>query len=534
MNSQLKAEQIGQAAQLDRQFTVPSKPIVRRGVRLRRVGDIVHLDGSDRPQFFSGAFARETLDKVVSACDGKRDHHSIAAKTGVPLELVFKCLALLWSSGVIEERSSLHHEVPRPLSVYFSRLGNSTGANASWEDAVRRLKSTPVIISGDTTLKAAALRALTGVCNVRDDDGTLDGIHVYFETILSGSPTEEQLRMLEGGKFLRVRADSERVSIGPYIDSEFSPCYACSTKSDNPLESTVPDHLVDLIAGIAAHHLIAFISRATITHLPMDTCVIDISTLSSSYIPLVSLPGCPDCSFSSGPSEASAPVGAVYESSVELPPRKFLAPRDHQAHYYTGNQQLQSQFKTWPSNEHYPLPSLELDGTVRDRAELKEGVLSIEALSLVLGTAFGIDRARSTPERIKRWTASGGNIGGNDAYVILRDSSVRTPGVYVYSPSDHSLVLISREFPKGETLCDIAIVGNLRKTMAKYGTFGFRLAFLDGGCSLTTMRLVSEQLGLKFVPYVTWSDVALIRALQIDPEHEPIVSVVGIGGSNAL
>ncbi|QQE48061.1 hypothetical protein I6H91_07720 [Micrococcus luteus] len=529
MDSQLRADQIGTAAERDQQIAVPNRPIVRRGVRFRKVGDTVYLDGSDRPQVFSGSFAREALATVVSTCDGSRDHEAIALATGIELDFVHKCLALLWASGAIEEASAADLDTPRSLSVFLSRVGNSTGANASWVDAASKLKSTPVSLSGDPALVAAATKALAGVCQVEPANASPDAILVFLETVSTGSPAEAQGLVASGKRFLRVRADSKRIHVGPYLDRAISPCYSCATSSDDALDGGVPSELVDLVAGVAAHHIVSIISRACISHLPMDTCVISTSTLASTFRPIVTLPGCPDCSFSVGPTAFVAPVGAKYEASVALPPRQFLSPRDHQAHYYMGNQRLQTQFKTWPSRAHTALPAFELDVLPHASAEPAYGNLSPEALSLILGASFGIDASRSTPDRVKRWTASGGNIGGNTAYVVLRDPSVFEPGVYAYSPTDHSLVSIAPTPPHGDAPCEIVIAGDLRKTMTKYGTFGLRLAFLDAGCSLTTMRYVSERIGLACVPRDMWNDAVLLDSLPLDPLHEPIVAVIEIG-----
>ena len=44
-------------------------------------------------------------------------------------------------------------------------------------------------------------------------------------------------------------------------------------------------------AGIAAHHVTALLSRSSMTYLPLDTAVIDLDSLDSSYHPAVTRPG---------------------------------------------------------------------------------------------------------------------------------------------------------------------------------------------------------------------------------------------------
>ncbi|MFD4583947.1 tpaE [Streptomyces sp. NPDC058434] len=540
MVAEMKAEQIGQAARTDMQLMVPVRPILRRGVRLRRAGDSVVLDGADRAQVFSGAFARDGLVPLTDACDGTRGHAELASKVGFDENTVYKCLALLWTAGAIEEAASGEEPSVAPeWAVFLSRLGNSTGANPSWADAVSRLARRTVRLEGDPALVTAARRSLREVCRpvttpVGPSDPP-DELTVFFETASSTpllAAVEERCRQ-DGRPLLRVRADARAITVGPYVDVSITPCLDCGSHGEAEFSGQLPEHLHDLVAGLAAHHVVALLARATISHLPADSTVTDTATLSTVYRPAAIRPGCPRCSYTRGP-VAQAPAGAVYEASVAMPPRAFLAPKDHQAHYYAANLRLQSQFKDWPSRPHTPLPALDLAALAKsERHDPSRGdvPLSLDALGTVLKIAFGVKDEESTTERVKRWTAASGNIGCTTAYVVLRDERIMPPGIYAYAQGSHTLAAVSRQVPPGDAPCEIVITGDLKKVMTKYGTFGFRLVFLDAGCNLAAAREVAQQLGLGFAPRSDWDDEALALVLGTSPADEPIAGVATLGGT---
>ncbi|MFF9685246.1 tpaE [Streptomyces sp. NPDC014623] len=540
MVAEMKAEQIGRAARTDMQLVVPSRPVLRRGVRLRRAGESVVLDGADRAQVFSGAFAREGLVSLTEACDGTRDHAELAHRTGFDEATVYKCLALLWTAGAIEEAvSGKEPDVSPEWAVFLSRLGNSTGANPSWADAAARLALRSVRLEGDATLVAGAHRSLQEVCQVvtgpAGPPGPGDELTVFFETLVSApllAATEQRCRQ-DGRPLLRVRADERTITVGPYADLSITPCLDCGRHGEADLSGEPPEHLHDLVVGLASHHVTALLARATVSHLPGDSTVIDTATLATAYRPLAVRPGCPRCSYARGPVAPQAPAGTVYEASVAMPPRAFLAPKDHQAHYYASNVRLQSQFKDWPSRPHTPLPALDLAVLAesgRHDPSHGEVPLTLSSLGLLLKIAFGVKDDETTPERVKRWTAASGNIGSTTAYVVLRDERIMPPGIYAYAQDSHTLVTLSDEVPPGDSTCDIIITGDLKKVMTKYGTFGFRLVFLDAGCNLASMRELSQHLGLGFTPRSEWDDEALALVLGTTPADEPIAAFATLGG----
>ncbi|MET8243289.1 tpaE [Streptomyces sp. NPDC005202] len=539
MVSEVKAETIGRAARRDLQIAVPVRPAVRRGVRLRQVGDSVMLDGSDRPQVFTGGFARESLVRLVAACDGTATHAELADAVGLDEAAVYKSVALLWASGVLEEGvpGDDDKSVPPEFACFLSRLGNSTGANRSWTDSAARLARSAVRLTGDRLLVEAATRAFGGVCDVVvDADGRRTAeneLVVFFET----SESQPELAGLqhrcwaENRPLLRVRADATSLVVGPYVDPSFTPCLQCGTSGEGKLSGNPPERAHDLVAGLVAHHVVALVSRATMTHLPLDASVIDLTTLSTKYRASATRAGCPTCSFSEGPEASSPPACSAYEAAVAIPPRRFLDPKGHLAHYQSSNIRLQSEFREWPSCPQVPLPDPDvsrLAGAHRRAASERRAAIGLDDVGLLLKVAFGI-RDQSSDGWVKRWTAAAGNIGSATAYLVSRDESVLPVGVYAYNERDHALAQLSTSVPPGDRRLLLVVTGNLKKVVRKYGTFGLRLALLDAGCALTSAREVAEHVALDFSLDKDWDDDSLSEHLGISPDEEPVAAVMGLG-----
>lgn len=521
MPPRLEADQVGRAALVDPQFTVPQRPALRRGVRLRRDPDGTYLDGADRPQRFEGTFAREGLPDIAEALDGRRDVTAVARETGLDPAVVQKCLALLWTAGAIEEGSATASPDDPFLATVLSRLGNSTGVNPSWNDAATVLAKATVRFVGDSGLVRRARAVLP---HLAADDGISDP---SLTVILHQGTVPAVVRT--GGPTLRIRIDDTHVVVGPYVEPEVTPCLACGTRSDPAPASRTDPAGADLALGLAGHHVMALLTRAVPSHLPADVSVIDVGTLSARYHPVVSAPGCPACPGTDGGRVQAPPRSAVYEASVALPPRRFLAPRDHQAHFYTENQALQRAFRAWPGRRRVALP--EADVTVLDAPGPGSGDLGPDTLSLLLAVGFGLDPHRSDETRVKRWTASGGNIGCTTAYLVARRVPGVPAGVHAYAPDEHALVRMSDDVPAGTADCEVIVTGDLRKIMTKYGTFGMRLIFLDAGCALTSIRDVADALGVAARPRVTWDDEAIARRIKTTLADEPIAAVVDLGGT---
>ena len=591
-SSVMRAGDVGRAARRDLQFRIPRKPVVRLGLRARPEETGWIIDGARKSQVLGGAFAREHMGSLLQACDGTRTLDEIGEVTGISPQAAFEAVSLLWTGGIVEEGDT----EPAPgdpapeLARLLSRLGDSTGVNDSWQDAARRLAGARVAVVGDAELAGEMVAALEPTLpEVRLDSAPRRGdtLTVLVETADSAARSQEVARRCrqEGIALLRVRAEQEAVTVGPYVDEAFSPCLACACADEPDLGPRPEAARRNIVIGLASRAVAALIARATVTHLPGDARRTDLATFTYSDRPVVSRPGCPVCAVAGRgeepvPVAPSAPVGARYEQSVAIPPAAFVDSKGHQQHYKPSNLRLQREFRDWPVCPRTPLPPADLkrldqpwpivhpltdDGAEPDvvtRPTLSE-LATILALSVgvrePLGTEpTGQERAEvvQTPlsAKLRRWTAAGGNIGSVTAYVIVPErgrvghevkgaaGQRPAPGTYVYIERDHALALIgpapSASDTGTEPLPDgvgarIVLTGNVDKVARKYFSFALRIAVQDCGCSFEVLCLVAEALGVPLRARARWDEQRIARALGTDPAREPACIVVDLGGSRA-
>ena len=592
-SSVMRAGDVGRAARRDLQFRIPRKPVVRLGLRARPEETGWIIDGARKSQVLGGAFAREHMGPLLQACDGTRTLDEIGEVTGIGPQAAFEAVSLLWTGGIVEEGDTepAPGEPAPELARFLSRLGDSTGVNDSWQDAARRLAAARVAVVGDNELAGEMVAALEPTLpEVRLDGAPRRGdtLTVLIETRDSAERSKEVAsRCREAGiPLLRVRAEQEAVTVGPYVDESFSPCLACAG-ADEPELGPRPDAARrDIVIGLAARAVAALIARTTVTHLPGDSRRTDLATFTYSDHPVVSRPGCPLCSVagrgeSPVPVAPSAPAGARYEQSVAIPPAAFVDSKGHQQHYKPSNLRLQREFRDWPVCPRTPLPPADLgrleqpwpvvhpladNGSEPDivaRPTLGE-LATILALSVGVREPLGAeptgqeraDAAQTPPSaKLRRWTAAGGNIGSVTAYVIVPSAGEGgeepgrqqpAPGTYVYIERDHALALIgpapsgadSGEDAETDLLTDgvgvrIVLTGNVDKVARKYFSFALRIAVQDCGCSFEVIRLVADALGVPLRARARWDEQRIARALGTDPAREPACIVVDLGGSRA-
>ena len=583
-SSVMRAGDVGRAARRDLQFRIPRRPVVRLGLRARPDEDGWIVDGARKSQVLGGAFAREHMGPLLEACDGTRTLDEIGEVTGIGPQAAFEAVSLLWTGGIVEEGDTepVPGDPAPELARFLSRLGDSTGVNDSWQDAARRLAAARVAVVGDNELAGEMVAALEPTLpDVRLDGAPRQGdtLVVLIETQGSTGRREEVARRCReaGIPLLRVRAEQEAVTVGPYVDEAFSPCLACASADEPELGPRPEAARRDIVIGLAARAVAALIARATVTHLPGDARRTDLATFTYSDRPVVSRPGCPVCSVagrgeSPVPVAPSAPAGARYEQSVAIPPAAFVDSKGHQQHYKPSNLRLQREFRDWPVCPRTPLPPADLerldqpwpvvhpltdDGSEPDvvaRPTLGE-LATILALSVGVREPLGAeptgreqpDAAQTPPSaKLRRWTAAGGNIGSVTAYVLVPERGENdgelAPGAYVYIERDHALALIGPA-PSEQTGTQgavpdgvgarIVLTGNVDKVARKYFSFALRIAVQDCGCSFEVIRLVADALGVPLRARARWDEQQIARELGTDPVREPACIVVDLGGSRA-
>jgi bacteriocin biosynthesis cyclodehydratase domain-containing protein len=506
----LTAEQTGAAALRDPQLSVPELPRLRRGVAVHPVNEGLVVEGLPAPQVFRGKSATALLPRLLPLLDGTRNCAALAEELGMTARAVFKALSLLWMCGVIEdtpppagEQAGAGSAVAAELADYLSRMGDSTGANACWEQGALRLATARVALFGDghtATALAEELAPSARVTRVTWPDGALpEGTTL---AVTAGLPRAELPAVAAACRvrdvpLVRIAVFDGHARLGPFVHPRYTPCLECLLAEEAGTDDGSPsggygeetgEEAAALTAALAAHDLFGFLSRSVPSPYPNQWRTVALDDLKQRRHSGATRPGCPSCSAiprgvaegrdpNPGPGPAPgpglgqglepAPLAARYEAFIGFPPHEYMDLKGHQQHYKPSNLALQRQEKTWPVCPRIELPTPDLarltgqpyeqEPPARDAA-CDEGTLSLLLAAVAgikggntgntgntgsTGNADNTDNTDSSAGLLRRWTPSGGNIGSVLAHLAVRDVPGLEPGIYGYVPSGHRLALLA-------------------------------------------------------------------------------------------
>lgn len=534
----LTADRIGDAARYDPQLRTPQYPRMRRGITVDLGDTEVIVDGIPRRQCFRGALAITLLPQLIPLLDGTRSHAELAAQLEVTEDAIFKVAALLWASGVVEEGPPDTAATPGELGAddgaadFVSRMGDSTGAHARWEDSLARAAAARIEVHAPDDTARRLREALDPVLTTHRAQDTVNAATTLAVLVEPATPTAADhdyaqqcwdLRV----PLLRMRLFGGATEIGPYVDPAATACRNCLTADDAPEQDARSDLTDDLACALAAHEIFALLTRTTPSLLPLRWRRVELTTLTATDMSGATRPGCPCCSVGHGPMWSQPPLAARYEAAVAMPPKKYADLKAHQMHYQPSNLALQQRFRTWPVAARIPLPEPNLPRLSSPAASVTD--LGAAELGLLLLMTAGIQAI--TPERVFRWSAGGGNIGSVLAHVAVRSISGIDAGVYAYVAPDHALARLDHDPAKvpGDTSVTLVLTGDYLKVAQKYAAFALRIVLLDSGCAQATLDATALQLGVRRDTRSAWDDNALAAALGIDADTQPVTAVIDLG-----
>jgi SagB-type dehydrogenase family enzyme len=238
----------------------------------------------------------------------------------------------------------------------------------------------------------------------------------------------------------------------------------------------------------------------------------------------------------------------TYERMVTFPPRAYLDVKTHQRHYLQSNVQMQHERQQFPDTSCRPLPDVDplaamgtvtlaqaLDGAIPSRATSE----NTADLASLLRLTFGMRPAWDNGDPVSRWVANGANMGSPQCYLAVGHHVEGVErGVYAYDAAAHGLCCLpadpdqlfaavphsSGDRAAGSTNALIVMTGALERLARKYESFAYRVIFLDAGCVLAQLRVAGASMGVRIAAASRWDDEAIARALNTDPEGEPITA----------
>ncbi|AEV84087.1 Putative nitroreductase [Actinoplanes sp. SE50] len=512
-DGRLSAAYMAYAVASDPQFTVPRRPCLIPGLVVVRLEDGLAFAGSgNRQTVLRGRTAMTLIPRLLRLLDGTRTVDELPEKHAAA------CVSMLYVSGLLQDGPAGGEAelIPAEVVDYLGRNLDTTRVNRSRGEAAARLARTRALIAGPERL-TGPLRAELAAAGVdahpfhpADSLGDGDFVVAVDDGNLAG--IDEACRRAGVG-WLRTAAGASTAEIGPMFDAGHTSCLRCFAEGRTAPAGEPSPARAAIWAALTATEVVHLLSRVGLAPSTAGCTAYDLDDWSQTSTGAYRRPGCPRCLPGTEPAEPA--LAHVYEQAVAFPPREWLNPKDHQAHFRPANAALQRYNKEYRSAPRIPLadaPFADLAGLLLRTAGLKDA-----------------------GERVTRWAPTGGNLGSVQAYLRADDVPGLDPGWYFYQRGDHSLARIAGpsagiapalEADRPAAL--IVLTGALPVVAAKYHDFSYRLVCLDAGAALAQLSAVAAETGLATRIADRWDDQAISAALRIDAVTEPVTAVVAV------
>jgi SagB-type dehydrogenase family enzyme len=551
------------------------------------------VDGTDRLCSLAGGAARNILPALIPLMDGTRELPELEnALEGVPATRVREAITVLFGSGLLEDATG---ECPAetdgtPATVaFFRRFLRATGANRNARHAYQKLADVTVIVAAAPdhlpprdARAGAILRSLLedAGCRMvrlltRNSANELDPIAarqscptVVVSFCAQGEDCDWHTELdawCARHKFpwLRTVVDEEQgyADIGPIFQPPESACYRCfRAVQAKPGARRVPsvrsktDGSVEFWASLTVVEMAYWLTRMGPRMPARGFRRYRLPSCEATDLLYPRLPGCPRCrpcrhSAAKTGQSGWVPTAMVFEDYVERQPSSTIDPTADEALSRLGSQLIR-QSKSLPICKRYPFdgtPS-DLDGGVGEALRAPSypsaGCLTVQAAATIMATAAGIRSISPEGTQVRRWAATGGNLGSVELFLVARAVEGLPPGVYFYQSHEKSLASLERhsdgldvtdlmarimpEIPDGA--CDALVIftGAYHRLVRKYGPFAYRLMLMDAGVAMTQMHLAANCLGMRSPCAVHWSDDLIEERLGLDFPNEQVTGVVGV------
>lgn len=177
--------------------------------------------------------------------------------------------------------------------------------------------------------------------------------------------------------------------------------------------------------------------------------------------------------------------------------------------------------------------SVPLETTLHKRRSVRlfqNAPLSLQSVSQLLWAAQGI-----TDQRGFRTAPSAGALYPLEIYVVASDVGGLENGIYLYKPSEHSL-MFTGEGDYLQVLSQAAlwqdainqapavfiIAGMQKRTTSKYGKRGIRYMYMESGHAAQNICLQAVALGLDSVTIGAFTDHEVARILKMEKNTTPL------------
>jgi SagB-type dehydrogenase family enzyme len=543
------------------------------------------IDGAHRLIVLRGRSARTLVPQLVRLLDGTRTLAQLeGALPGIPPEHVRSAAAMLFENGLIEDgagdASLMDESHPETLAFLRRNVGAARSSQSAHQAYEKLQQSHVLLVTAHSQSHSEMLKAVlesSGIGRITLlDSGALDGPPPAVESA-SGSElivslsfgNEDQLWYSKlddwchqhGFSWLRVVVDEKQKSadLGPLFAPDQGLCYRCLAAVHCPPETSspgVPQEVSHDTAafwtGMASLEIMYLLSGVGPLATGRDFQRYNLESWDVRKLRGVRLPGCPRCRPGHDASSAAGAIrpldtALVFEDYVGMQSLAFSGgpelrpPGEHSTPLIFESKRLQNCEHLVLSRE---VPKLDLGAldVLSTPARNSEGRMNADELGSILMISAGLREARPGMRQIKRWNATGGNLGSVELFAVVCNVEGIPPGYYFYQPRDHSLAAFVRragalpvdEFirrvvgiPEGGALPDALLIftGAYHRLSRKYGVFGYRLVNLDAGVALAQMHLAARSLEIQSRTVARWPDDLVTDQLNLESWQEHCTAV---------
>lgn len=548
------------------------------------------VDGASGLQILQGKAIGVLLPDLIELMDGARTIAEIqAALNTIPPEDVQAAISTLSECGLIEDGGC--ETAPAGWNAEtFSYLQRYVGASSDYPNAQEAYaelqdREALVVASSEARLQADLLTSLlrkTGVKSVDhvsrtefpwdaptpESKPSPSGLTPLIVSFAAG-PLEDEWHLKlddwcheQRRPWLRVMLSESDggFELGPYFYRGGGPCFRCSLPQ---LRLLTPSRPCRVSAPIAFHLQIGMVAveiiyLSTRISLPSRAGEVrrydgDLQLVGSSRC--IFVPGCARCRPAprapQGHSEAKIDTAIVFEDYIGR------RSKDDPIIGYkntVGGGRARNHF---PGRRMSNCPAIKLsrelprlDSPVLDirpaNGSASVGTLTLDNVGPLLLLTAGVRRYGI--RRIKRWAATGGNLGSVELFLIANRVEGLKPGTYFYEAADHALSLVERRRERmplndfvrrvqanwsGDMPAALVIfTGAFHRLREKYGAFGYRLTHMDSGAGISQMRLLASALKIPCYPMHRWPDDLIEDFLTLEPLDEIPTGVLPLCASS--
>lgn len=467
----------------DGSFVLPRRPLFLPEASLFPYRDGILVTGGASDQFFRGR-ASQLVPELARLMDGTRTIGDVSVASGLPAANVEEVAYLFFAKGLIEDGEWPSREQSPWLSFLGRNIDRSRISRNRW-DALDQVRNANVRVAAAPADRARVERCLGEAGCTRHDPLAPPDLTVIVE---SPEYVAEAADFGVSSPLLYAWLGGSAVSIGPLCIAPGSICYACYAKFFRPREAEpLGEPARSFWLAALGSNVLSHLGTCSTTHLVNRMQIVRLDrSFSAQRVLVASNPSCEVCGCGRS---AITPIGPGYDVwafhvATTMPPALVFPPRAYQEHFEAKNISLAAKAQTGISGTM----KIALGQWAYDDARA--------TIARALALACGYERDGPLARRIN---ASGGGLGSPELFVLAPSDSdfelLRYRGAQdeleVIAKVPKSRIARMQLLQEDELDASYLIIGTsrLEKTLSKYRSFAYRLAYLDAGFCLGALSL---------------------------------------------